>query len=270
MSTFNKCSGSKNVTQYATRIKPGDAGKYALLPGDPDRVDRIAKYLDDVREVANNREFKAVTGRYKNIEVTAMSTGIGCPSASIAVEELANVGATHFIRVGSTAGLQKHVKTGDIVINTGVYRNDGTSRAYLPENFSLVADHFLAQSLIEAAIEVRRGQTFNIHVGMNACDDAFYRETPAWIDTLSALNLLNVEMESAAIFAVAHLRGLSAAMVCGVSGNLKFADYDYDKGEKGNTQLVNAWENAIQIALEAIEAYESNQECVSLRLNDGV
>ncbi|MCB0028001.1 MAG: hypothetical protein KDE28_08860, partial [Anaerolineales bacterium] len=87
---------------------------------------------------------------------------------------------------------------------------------------------------------------------VNACDDAFYAETPEWIEKLTRYNLLNIEMESSAIFTVAHLRKLKAAMVCGVSGNLVAADYDYDQGEHGNTRLVNAWENAIQIALEAI------------------
>ena len=258
MATFDKSLAGQNITQYATRIKPGDVGKYVLLPGDPDRVNRIAKYLDDVREVANNREFKTVTGTFKGISISAMSTGIGCPSASIATEELANVGVTHFIRVGSTAALQPHIKTGDIVINTGALRNDGTTRAYVPDTYPAVADHFLTHALIEAALRLKQEKDFGLYVGLNACDDAFYAETPEWIDNLTKYNLLNIEMESSAIFTVAHLRGLSAAMVCGVSGNLVAADYDYAQGEKGNERLVQAWENAIIIALEAIVRYDAD------------
>ena len=252
MSTFDKAHIDPNIRQYATRIKRGEIGRYVLLPGDPDRVGRIGNHLEEVVEVAFSREFRTITGRYKGITVSAMSTGIGCPSASIAVEELANAGATHFIRVGSTAAIQPHIKTGDIIINTAALRNDGTTRAYVPDNYPAVADHFLTHALIEAAIAQRENQNFSLYVGVNACDDAFYAETPEWIEKLTRYNLLNIEMESSAIFTVAHLRKLKAAMVCGVSGNLVAADYDYDQGEHGNTRLVNAWENAIQIALEAI------------------
>lgn len=257
MSTFDKSEVSQDIRQYATRIKNGDVGRYVLLPGDPDRVGRIATHLDAVEAIADNREFKTITGTYQGITVSAMSTGIGCPSASIAVEELANAGATHFIRVGSTAALQAHIKTGDIVINTACLRNDGTTRAYVPDTFPAVADHFLTHALIETALQLQKGQDFDLHVGLNACDDAFYAETPAWIQDLARYKLLNVEMESSAIFTVAHLRQLHAAMVCGVSGNLVAADYDYDQGEKDNERLVQAWENAIHIALEAVVLYDT-------------
>ncbi|MEE3228913.1 MAG: nucleoside phosphorylase, partial [Chloroflexota bacterium] len=206
----------------------------------------------------DNREFKTITGIYQGISVSVMSTGIGCPSASIAVEELANAGATHFIRVGSTAALQPGIRTGDIIVNTAAQRNDGTTRAYVPEGYPAVADHFLTHSLIEASGELQKTNDFAYHVGLNACDDAFYGETPEWIKKLSDKKLLNIEMESSAIFVVAQLRQLHAAMVCGVSGNLVASDYDYDQGEKNNDRLVQAWENAIQIALKAICIYDRN------------
>ncbi len=258
MAIFDKSTASQDVNQYCTRIKSGDVGKYVLLPGDPDRVDRIAGYLDEVELVADNREFKTIRGIYQDISVSVMSTGIGCPSASIAVEELANAGATHFIRVGSTAALQPGIRTGDIIVNTAAQRNDGTTRAYVPEGYPAVADHFLTHSLIEASEEMQKTNDFSYHVGLNACDDAFYGETPEWIKGLSDKKLLNVEMESSAIFVVAQLRQLHAAMVCGVSGNLVSSDYDYDQGEKNNDRLVQAWENAIQIALRAIFIYETS------------
>ena len=257
MAAFDKSAIDKNSLQYATRIRRGDVGRYVLLPGDPARVDRIAGHLDKAELVAHSREFRTITGWYGDIRISAMSTGVGRPSASIAVEELVNAGATHFIRVGSTAGLQPEVRTGDIVINTGALRNDGTSRAYVPDNYPAVADHFLVHALIEAASERQQEDRFGLHIGLGACDDAFYAETPEWIERHARLGLLNIEMESSAIFTVAQLRGVHAAMVCGVSGNLVMADFDYDRGEHGNQRLVGAWENAIMIALEAIVMYDA-------------
>lgn len=253
--TLNKAEATEGKIQYHLRLKPGDVGKYVLLPGDPDRVLRIAKYLDDWEEIVFNREYRTVTGEYKGIMVSATSTGIGCPSAAIAIEELANVGATHFLRVGSTGALQPGIETGDIIINTATMRNDGTSKFYVKEGFPAAADHFLTHALIESAANLQDERGFTYHVGLNASDDAFYGETPDFIEMLSNHKLLNVEMESGAIFTIAHLRGLKAAMVCGVSGNLVTSEVEY---EEENTRLVQAWEDAIVIALEAIYDYENN------------
>ena len=259
MTTLNKADASLGKMQYHLKLKRGDVGKYVLLPGDPDRVLRISKYLDDVKEVVFHREYRTCTGSYKGIKVSATSTGIGCPSAAIAVEELANVGATHFIRVGSTGALQPHINVGDIIINTASMRNEGTTKFYVDDGFPAVADHFLTHALIQAGTELEKKKPLELHIGLNASDDAFYGETPEWIEMLSRHKLLNVEMESAAIFSIAHMRDLKAAMVCGVAGNLVTADVDYE-GE--NTALVNAWEYAISIALEGIYRYEkqTNQE----------
>ena len=259
MTTLNKADASLGKMQYHLKLKPGDVGKYVLLPGDPDRVLRISKYLDDVKEVVFHREYRTCTGSYKGIKISATSTGIGCPSAAIAVEELANVGATHFIRVGSTGALQPHINVGDIIINTASMRNEGTTKFYVNDGFPAVADHFLTHTLIQAGTEIEKKKPLNLHIGLNASDDAFYGETPEWIEMLSRHKLLNVEMESAAIFSIAHMRDLKAAMVCGVAGNLVTADVDYE-GE--NTALVNAWEDVISIALEGIYRYEkqTNQE----------
>src|SRR5947209_19928736 len=132
---FDKSTATIGKLQYALQIKPGDVGRYVLLPGDPARVARIGKYLDGAREIAHNREFRTWTGTYHGITVSATSTGVGCPSASIAVEELANVGATHFIRVGSSAALQPHIRIGDIVVNTAAMRNEGTTRFYVRDGY---------------------------------------------------------------------------------------------------------------------------------------
>lgn len=256
MATLDKSRISKGTTQYHLRLKPGDVAPYVLLPGDPDRVLRIGRHLDGAREVMFHREYRTVSGTYRGIPVSAVSTGIGCPSAAIAVEELANIGATHFIRVGSTGALQVHVETGDIVINTASMRNEGTTRFYVDDGFPAAADHFLTHALIEAARALRVERGFQLHVGLNVSDDAFYGETPELIARLARHKFLNVEMESAAIFTIAHLRGLKAAMVCGVSGNLVTGDVEY-QGE--NPRLVKAWEDAIDIALEGIHRYEPSR-----------
>jgi len=253
MSTIDKMAYTKGKIQYHLRVAPGDVGRYVFLPGDPDRVLRIAKYLDDVEELVFNREYRTCTGYYKGIKVSATSTGIGCPSAAIAVEELANVGVTHFIRIGSTGALQPEIETGDIIISTGAMKNEGTTKFYVPEGFPAVPDHFLTHALIQSALELREQRNYKLHIGLNATDDAFYGETEEYIQKLSELGLLNVEMESAAIFTIAHKRGLKAAMVCGVSGNLVTSDVEYE-GE--NTRLVQAWEDAIVIGLDAIRRYE--------------
>lgn len=254
MSVLDKGEKTLGRLQYHLRVRPGDVGKYVLLPGDPDRVLRIAKYLDDAREITFHREYRTCTGTYKGIPISATSTGIGCPSAAIAVEELANVGATHFVRVGSTGALQPGIKIGDLIVSTGSMRNEGTSRFYAPEGFPAVPDHFLTHALIEAGQALRMQRGYQLHAGLNASDDAFYGETPEFITMLHNNKLLNVEMESSAIYIVAHRRSLKAAMVCAVSGNLVTGEVVY---EDENTGLVQGWEDAIAVTLEGIYRYES-------------
>jgi len=239
--------------QYHIHATPGDVGKYVLLPGDPDRVLRIARYLTDAKEIAFHREHRTWTGYYKGIRVSATSTGMGCPSTAIAVEELANIGATHFIRVGSTAAIQKGMQIGDIVISTGSVRLDGTTRYYAHEGFPAIPDLYLNQALIETATKLNSNQPYHLFVGLSASSDAFYAETPELIQMLSDHRVLNIEMESSAIFTIAHMRGLKAGMVCAVSGNLLTGEVIYDRENVG---LIQGWENAIEIALESIYTYE--------------
>lgn len=246
---INKEERTRGRQQYHIRLKPGDVGDYVLLPGDPDRVLRIARYLDDAHEIVFHREYRTCTGYYKGLKVSATSTGIGCPSAAIAIEELANIGARVFIRVGSTGALQPQLHIGDLVVSTGSMRNEGTSRFYAPPEYPAVPDHFLTHALYESARALQPGRAYQLFLGLNSSDDAFYGETPEWIAKLTALKLLNVEMESAALFTIASLRGLRAGMVCAVSGNLVTDEVVYE-GE--NTGLVRGWEDAIAVALDAI------------------
>jgi uridine phosphorylase len=255
MKPLDKASYTLGKPQYHVRLSPGDVGKYVLLPGDPDRVLRIAKHLDDAQEIAFHREHRTVTGTYKGITVSATSTGMGCPSTAIAVEELANIGATHFIRVGSTGALREDIELGDLIISTGSMRNEGTTRFYVREAFPAVPDHYLTHALIEsshALVEDRADLT--VHVGLNSTDDAFYGETPEHIQMLVDHKLLNVEMESAAIYVIAAQRGLRAAMISAVSGNLVTGEVVF---QGVNEPLVQGWEDAIAVSLEAIVRYES-------------
>lgn len=252
--SLDKSEKTLGRPQYHIKVCPGEVGKYVLLPGDPDRVLRIAKYLDDAKEIAFHREHRTWTGTYKGITVSATSTGMGCPSAAIALEELANVGATHFIRVGSTGALQTGMKIGDIVVSTGAMRLDGTSGYYAHSSFPAVPDYFLTRALFEASTIHQENRGFDVFMGLSASSDAFYAETPDLLQMLADHRVLNVEMESSAIYTAAHMRGLKAGMVCAVSGNLLTGDVIYDRV---NTGLIQGWEDAIQIALEGICRYEA-------------
>jgi uridine phosphorylase len=251
---LNKAEKTFGKAQYHVHVRPGEVGNYVLLPGDPDRVLRIAKYLENAKEIAFHREHRTWTGMYKGIRVSATSTGMGCPSTAIAVEELANVGATHFIRVGSTGALQKGMGIGDIVVSTGAMRLDGTSRYYAHDGFPALPDYFLTRALFETAVELQKSSQFQLFMGVNASSDAFYGETPELLQMLSDHRMVNIEMESSAMYTIATMRGLKAGMVCAVSGNLLTGDVIYDRP---NTGLVQGWENAIAIALEAIYMYET-------------
>ncbi len=254
---FDKNANTSGKRQYHLKVKPGDVADYVLLPGDPARVQMIADHIDEPSEVAYNREYRTMTGSYHGIEVTGTSTGIGCPSAAIAVEELANVGARTFIRVGSSAAFIPGIKTGDIIINTGTMRLDGTSAGYVDPGFPAVPDHFLVRALIDAAEELAEERGFGVHIGINASSDAFYAETPEVIENLMKHNITNIEMESSAIFTIAHLRKLKAAMVCAVSYNYTTPEnIDYE-GE--NLALRRGWDDAIDVALEGIRRFEASR-----------
>lgn len=233
--------------QYHIGISPGEVGTVALMPGDPFRVPFVAEFLTDVREIAHQREHKTMTGYFKGKLITATSTGMGCPSTAIAVEELARVGVTSFIRVGSSAGLQPGVEPGDLLVSEGSLRNDGTTAAYAHPGFPAVPDLEIATTLAKVARELSEGAGRAVYSGINATDDAFYAEGPEWIAELSRLGVLNVEMESSAMFVIARLRGLRAGMICACSSNLVDGASLYDKK---NEQLKAGWMASIEAALE--------------------
>lgn len=243
----DKSQAGIGVRQYHIGVAPGEVSTVALLPGDPFRVPLVAEFLSDVREVAWSREHRTMTGWYKGRQITATSTGMGCPSTAIAVEELARVGVTSVIRVGSSGGLQPGIEPGDLLVSEGSFRNDGTTDAYLPKGFPAVPDLAVTASLSRQAAHLAGASGTRSYSGISVSDDAFYAETPDWIEQLRRMGILNVEMEASALYIVARLRGLRAGMVCACSSNLVDGTSLYD--EK-NTALKDGWMRSIEAALE--------------------
>ncbi len=158
--------------QYHVKVKPGDVGRYVLLPGDPGRVDQMAEYLDDAQFVSFNREHKVYTGTLLGEKVSIVSTGMGCPSTAIAMEELIAVGADTFIRVGTSGAVQPWLKLGDVAVVTGAIRDEGTTRQYLPIEFPAIADIEVVNALAEASKRVGA----NYYLGVSQTKDSFYGE----------------------------------------------------------------------------------------------
>jgi uridine phosphorylase len=182
--------------------------------------------------------------------VTVTSTGMGCPSTAIAVEELARVGVTSFIRVGSSAALQPGIEPGDLIVSEGAFRNDGTTDMYVPKGYPAVPDVELTLALERAAHVHGPKHGLGVHAGINVSDDAFYAESQAWTEQMSKIGLLNVEMEASALYVVARQRGLRAGMICAVSSNLVAGTSVYD--EEAHRRLAVGWGASIEAALDAI------------------
>ena len=236
---------------------PGDVATYALLPGHVQRPKIIAESMQKARKVAENREFVTYTGTYSGVPVTATSTGIGGPSASIAFEELANLGAKTFIRVGTTGSLQKDVEIGDIVIATAAIRSEGTSRCYVPTEYPAVADFTLTTALHRAAEDAKA----RYHVGVICSYDAYYAETDDKVRGWNEAGALSIDCETAPIFVAASLRRLRAGSIMVVDGNLvkgtKKREFAAGKqvGEL-DPRVRTAVRKEIKIALEAIRLLE--------------
>ncbi|SDX86050.1 nucleoside phosphorylase [Halobellus clavatus] len=230
-------------------VEEGDVHETALIPGDPGRVDRIAAQCSDAETVAENREYTVVNATYEGVPLTICSTGIGCPSAAIAVEELAAVGVETLIRVGTTGALQRGIEIGDMVVATGAAKEEGTSKRYEDSVIPAVPDYDVLTALVDAA--ERNGE--DVHVGPIVSDDAFYTESEEYVEEWEAANLQAVEMEAAAVFSIARRKDLAAGAICTVDGNLvegtqKGADSDSELPEKAKDNV----ERAIRLTLDAV------------------
>lgn len=190
-----------------------DACKYALLPGDPARLDRIATHMEQVQELAYNREFRSIKGYYQGVEIMAVSTGIGGPSTAIVVEELHQLGVENMIRIGSCGGLQKQMHVGDIVLVNAAIRDDGTSKTYIDTVYPAVADFSLLQACQESALN----HAFPHHIGIARSHDSFYIDDKKEIyDFWKSKGVLASDMETAALYVVGGLRGVHCASILNV------------------------------------------------------
>ncbi len=207
--------------EYHIGIAKGEIPELVLLPGDPERAKTIAeKFFDNPEEIAKRREYWSYRGTWNGVPVAVCSTGIGCPSAAIAIEELVKVGCTKFIRVGTCGAISRKVKTHDLVVFTGSVRDEGTSRQYVPIEFPAVADPEIVQSLGRAADS--RGLRY--HVGIGHSKDSFYSEYPSYVanpeemerkwDAMRRAGVLATEMEAAALFVIGQLRSVKVGTVC--------------------------------------------------------
>lgn len=241
--------------QYHIQVAKGEAGRYVIMPGDPKRCVKIAQYFDNPVLIADNREYITYTGTLEGVKVSVTSTGIGGPSAAIAMEELCRCGADTFIRIGTCGGMQTEVKSGDVVIATGAIRMEGTSREYAPMEFPAVADIGVTNALMRAAKE--KGYPF--HAGVVQCKDSFYGQhepetKPVSYELMNKweawkrLGCLASEMESAALFIAAsylHVRAGSCFLVV--------ANQEREKLGLENP-VVHDTDMAVQVAVEAVRA----------------
>jgi uridine phosphorylase len=211
--------------QYHLELAEDDVASSVLLPGDPERVEKITATWDDHSVVADHREYRTATGSHDGTPISVTSTGIGSPSAAIAVEELARVGADTLIRVGSCGAIQPETDVGDLVITTGGVRQEGTSTEYIREEYPAVADHAVVAALAAAA----EALGYDYHLGVTASTDSFYagqsregyegflaRDSEERIAALKRAGVLNFEMEASAILTLAGIYGLRAGAVCTV------------------------------------------------------
>lgn len=244
-----------NGKQYHIALSEGDVGRFVIVPGDPGRCEKIARYFDSPRLVGQNREYTTYTGTLDGVPVSVTSTGIGGASAAIAMEELTKIGADTFIRVGTCGGINMKVRSSDVVIATGAIRMEGTSREYAPIEYPATADYGVTRALTDAAEAL--GYTW--HAGVVQCKDSFYgqhspEKSPVSYELLAKweawkkLGVLASEMESAALFTVAAALGVRCGTVLSVVWNQERKAAGLFEEDNHDTGM------AIKVAIEAIRS----------------
>ena len=230
---------------------PSDLGiEYAILPGDPARVDKIASYLDNVEDLGFNREYKSVCGTYKGVKVLAMSTGMGGTSTAIGVEELARIGVKVAIRVGSCGAMQPEIHLGDLILVNGAVRQDGTSKGYAPVENPAIPDYEILKACIESAKEL----DVDYVVGINRSHDCLYgEENQGATEIWSPRKVVSSDQETSALFVVGMMRGMKTASILNVVANHN-ADILESVGKyaDGASATQAGERNEILVALEAI------------------
>lgn len=244
--------------QYHIRCKKGEVNKAVLLPGDIERADYIGtKFFRDSEKIAENREFHIYNGTYKNKPVAVCSTGIGCMSAAVAIEELINVGCKYFIRVGTCGSLSSQINPGDIIIVTGAVRGDGASKEYVPIEYPAVADYCTVIALRNRA----KKEDADYKLGIIRTHDAFYMESPfafgdykKRIAVWAEAGVLAIENESSTLFVIGSLRKVQVGSILVVAGNLI-------SGKKSRKdKLQKSIDKAITIAAGALVNLEEEEE----------
>lgn len=253
---------AKKVYHLSLEKKQVKDSKVVLLPGDPFRVSKIAeeikKYFSGaITELAWKREYRTMLCSVHKKSVLVTSTGIGGPSTSIAIEELAMLGIKTFIRVGTTGAIQKGIKTGDVIITTGSVRLDGASTHYAPIEYPAVANYEIVNSLIKGAHK----RKVRYHVGITASSDTFYpgqerydsftgyvpKRFQGSMEEWKRLHVLNYEMESSTILTLCSAMGLRGSCICGVVINRTITE------EVTERALKIGEENAIKVAVASLE-----------------
>mgnify|MGYP003968478739 CR=1 FL=1 len=207
---------AQEEVQKHIRCRRGDVAKYVLLPGDPGRAKRIADQMDEAQLIAENREYVVYTGTTAGVGVSVCSTGIGGPSASIALEELANIGSDVFIRIGSAGGRQKDIPIGTPVIITASYRGEGTSKAYLPSEFPAVADWHVTGALLAAAEQAE----IDCRMGIGFTRDAYYVQDRPLNERLNSAGVVAAEQEASILFIVGPTRNVKVGAIVATDSNI--------------------------------------------------
>ena len=235
--------------------------KYAILPGDPGRVESISKYLDNAVKIGQNREYTIYLGELKGEKVLVISTGMGGPSTAICVEELALLGITHLIRIGTSGGMQVEVTAGDLVVAQAAIRQEGTSKEYLPIEFPAVADIDITNALREAAKELE----FTCYTGVVQCKDSFYGQhsperMPVSYELLNKWDAwikggaLCSEMETSALYTVSSTLGLHAGAILLVVWNQEREKLGLPQDQFFDT------DRAVKVVIKALEKLIDNEK----------
>lgn len=246
-----------DLLQPHIRCGINESAKYAILPGDPKRIDKISDYLDNVREIAFNREHKSITGYYKGVKIIAVSTGMGGPSTGIAVEELHNIGVEVMIRIGSCGALNEDIKLGDLILVNGAVRDEGTSKAYIEDIYPAIPDF----NLLLNSYLVSEENGIKYHIGKARSHDSFYTDKENEIDNYwASKGILGADMETAALFTIGSLRGVKTASILNTvvayNEDLNDGINNYVDGEKA---MIDGEKNEIFVALETIIKFNGSK-----------
>ncbi|NLP46454.1 MAG: uridine phosphorylase [Epulopiscium sp.] len=246
---------------YHIGLNDSHGAKYAILPGDPGRVEKIARYLENPKYLNTNREYTTWIGELEGEKVLVMSTGMGGPSTAIGVEELFMTGVNTFIRIGTCGGMQLQIKSGDIVVANGAIRVEGTSKEYVPIEYPAISNFEVTTALVHACKKLNK--TF--HTGVVHCKDSFYgQHNPNRMPVSYQLNnqwdawmkagCLASEMESAALFTVSSVLGARAGCVLSVIWNQEREKQGLENSKNYDTS------DGIRIAIEAIRLLIKNEK----------